>query len=77
MAVLLLDNTLKVEVFFDASDQDYDDDICICFTEDCPEDERLFRTEETNIYITPEQASLLVLALERAMKDYRASAQQP
>ena len=76
MSISLLDNSLKVDVFFDVSDSDFDDDICIRFVEDCPEDEKLFRADETNIYITPEQACLLVLALQRAMEVYRSSCQE-
>ncbi len=67
MSVLLLDNSLKVDIFFEESDLDYDDNICISFSEDCPEDEKIFRVDETNIYITPDQACLLLLALQRAM----------
>lgn len=77
MSIQLLENSLAVDIFFDAGESEYDDDICIRIAEDCPEDERLFRADETHIYITPEQASLLILALQRAMEAYRASGQEP
>ncbi|MFN2135365.1 MAG: hypothetical protein ACK2UK_05385 [Candidatus Promineifilaceae bacterium] len=77
MSVILLDGGLTVSIFFDKSDQEFEDDLCIQLIEDCPEDERLFNFEETNIYITPDQACLLILALERAMEEYRASSQEP
>ncbi len=77
MSISLLDDSLTVRIFFDESDRDFADDICIRLTEVCPKDERLFEFEETNIYITPDQASLLVLALQRALDDYRASNQDP
>ncbi len=77
MSVWLLENSLKVDIFFAENESEYDDDICICIVEDCPQDERLFIADETNIFITPEQASLLVLALERAMENYRKSGQKP
>ena len=72
MAIYLLDNSLKVEVFFEDDDSEFDDDICITFTEDCPEIERLFRADETNIYLTPEQARQLGQALLNAasVSDY-------
>lgn len=76
MSVSLLDDSLKVNIYFDRSDSEFDDDICIQLIEDCPEEERLLKYEETNIYITPDQACLLILALERAMKDYRGSCQE-
>lgn len=77
MSVLLLDNSLKVDIYFEESDREYEDDICISFSEDCPEDEKIFRVDETNIYITPDQACLLLLALQRAMEHYRSSCQEP
>jgi hypothetical protein len=76
MSILLLDGSLKIDIFFEESDSGFDDDICISIYEDCAEEERLFKAEETNIYITPEQASLLVLALNRAMESYRKSNQE-
>lgn len=75
MSVLLLDNSLNVEIYFEESDSAFDDDICISFTEDCPDDEKIFRADETNIYITPDQACLLLLQLQRAMEHYRSSCQ--
>ena len=77
MSVSLLDNSLKVGIYFEESDSDFEDDICISFSEDCPVDEKIFRADETNIYITPDQACLLLLALQRAMENYRASCQEP
>lgn len=77
MSIRLLDNSLKVDIYFAESESDFDDDICLCIVEDCPEEEKLFRVDETNIFITPEQASLLILALERALDNYRQSGQKP
>jgi hypothetical protein len=69
MALYLLDNSLQVSVYFDATDSEYDDNICISFVEDCPEDEKIFLAGETNIYLTPEQACRLAAALTKAVKD--------
>jgi hypothetical protein len=77
MSLQLLEKTLSVDIYFDESDREFDDDICIRFKEDCPPEEKLFRADETNIYITPDQACLLVLALQRALESYRSSAQEP
>ena len=77
MSVSLLDNSLKVDIYFEESDREFEDDICISFSEDCPADEKIFRVDETNIYITPDQACLLMLALQRAMEKYRSSCQEP
>lgn len=77
MSVLLLDDSLKVDIYFEESDHDFEDDICISFTEDCPAEEKILRADETNIYITPDQACLLLLTLQRAMENYRSSCQEP
>ncbi len=77
MSILLLDGGLKVSIFYDESDREFEDDICIQLVEDCPEDERLLKFYESNIYITPDQACLLILALQRAMESYRDSCQEP
>ncbi|UCC52619.1 MAG: hypothetical protein JSV68_01365 [Anaerolineaceae bacterium] len=77
MPVSLLENSLKVDIFFEESDQDFEDDICISIKEDCPDEEKIFRADETNIFVTPDQACLLVLALQRALENYRSSCQEP
>ena len=66
MVVSLLDNTLKVNVFYDPADGDLRDNICVCIQEDCPDEERIFRADETNIYLTAAQASALSAALPDA-----------
>jgi hypothetical protein len=77
MSVILFDGGLKIEIFFDESDREFDDDICIQLIEDCPEEEKVLKFDETNLYITPDQACLLILALQRAMDNYRESSQEP
>jgi hypothetical protein len=66
MAISLLDNSLRVEVFYDPEDDDFEDNICVSFVEDCPEDEKIFWAGETNIYLTPQQACELARALLKA-----------
>jgi hypothetical protein len=68
MAIYLLDNSLKVEVFYDPSDSEFEDNICICFVEECPDDEKLFLAGETNIYLTPDEACHLAQAVIKAVK---------
>lgn len=77
MSILLVDGGLKVNIYYDESDREFDDDICIQIIEDCPEEERVLKFDETNLFITPDQACLLILALQRAMDNYRASCQEP
>jgi hypothetical protein len=74
MAIFLLDNSLKVEIYYDESDADFADNICVSFAENCPDDEKIFRADETNIFLTPEQACLLAMALNRAASRSRSDA---
>ncbi len=73
MAISLLDGTLKVEIFFDNSDRTFEDNICISFVEDCPEEEKVFYAGETNLYLTPDQACQLASALQAAARQSKAS----
>lgn len=75
MFVFLLDNSLKVEVYCDEMDSEFEDNICVSFVETCPDDEKIFRADETNIFLTPKQAeqlgSLLVRAARLGCKDLK------
>ena len=68
MFVLLLDDSVKVEVYCDEMDREFEDYICVSFKETCPDEERIFRAQETNIYLTPKQAEHLGSLLVRAAK---------
>ena len=72
-AITLLDNSLKLTIYFDDNDSEYEDNICLHFQEDCPEAERLFRIEDTSFYVTAEQAALIVLQLNRALEAARSN----
>jgi hypothetical protein len=72
-AITLLDNSLKLTIYYDDNDHEYEDNICLHFEEDCPEAERLFRIEDTSFYVTPEQAALIVLQLSRALEAARGN----
>jgi hypothetical protein len=67
MSLNFLDDTLNVDVFYEKNDREFCDNICVRFWESCPDEERLFIHDETNIYLTPEQARALArLLLEAA-----------
>ena len=66
MAILLLDDTLQIEVHYEQEDGDLRDNVCLRIREDCPDEERLFRAEETNVYLTARQARELANALLNA-----------
>ena len=70
-AITLLDGSLKLKIFYDESDSEFEDDICLCFMEDSRDEERLFRADEVSIYLTPEQAALIILGLSRAVEAAR------
>ena len=56
MAIELLNGSLKIDVFYDKHDRDYEDNICVCVREFGPEDEKVLYAGETNIFINSEQA---------------------
>lgn len=64
----LLDNSLEVTIFYEPSDSEYDDNICICFEEFCQEEEKILIAGETNIFLTPDQANQFAMALIEAAK---------
>jgi hypothetical protein len=67
MTIILLDGSLKLDVFFDCKDSQFEDHICLQIVEDCPEDEKIFYAGETNIYLTAEQAQQISAALLKAI----------
>ena len=76
MVLLLLDESLHVQVFFDELDCDFEDNVCISFTEVCPEEEKILIHDETNIFLTPEQAEQFAQALLTAARDSRVARQE-
>lgn len=71
MAIYLLDNSLKVDVCYEEGDSDYHDNIRICIVEECPDDEKIFIHDETNLYLTPEEANQLARLLDAAAQASR------
>lgn len=66
MTILLLDGSLKIDITYEQSEAPYADNIRVSIHEDCPDDERLFRAEQTNIFLTPDQACELAQRLSTA-----------
>lgn len=64
--IYLLDDSLAVEIFYDQGDRTYTDNICVKITESCIEEEKVFRHDENNLYLTSEQACALANALMNA-----------
>ena len=73
MTIRLLDGTLQVDIFYDCEDQDLEDNICISVIERCPPAERLLRSGETHLFLTPGEAQALGEALLTAAKHSEAS----
>lgn len=71
MSISILENSLKLDIFLDETDAGFEDNICVRIEEDCPEEEKLFKADETNIYITADEACLLILSLQRAVESHR------
>lgn len=66
MAIKLLNGSLKIEIFFEKIDKEYEDNICVCLREYGPEDEKILYAGETNIFINAEQARELAEMLTAA-----------
>ncbi len=71
MYIYLVDNSLRVQVYYDETDQTYSDNICISIDEECPCEEKVLINDQTNLYITPEQAEQLGNALLMAARNSR------
>jgi hypothetical protein len=67
MTVNLLDGSLKLDVFYDCNDSQFEDHLCLKIIEECPEEEKIFNAGETNIYLTAEQAQQISDALLKAV----------
>jgi hypothetical protein len=66
MLIHLLDDSVTVNVYYECNDSEFEDNICVSFREDCPAEEKIFLADETNIYLTREQALKLASALLQA-----------
>jgi hypothetical protein len=66
MAIKLLNGSLKIEIYFDKKDREYEDNICVCVREYGPDDEKILYAGETNIFINAEQARELAAMLTSA-----------
>lgn len=75
MAIELLNGSLKIDVYFDKNDKEYDDNICVCLKEYGPEDEKILYAGETDIFITPDEArklaEMLITAAESSSQSSR------
>ncbi len=66
--IILLDESLQVEIFYESDDCGYEDNICLKVIESCLEDEKIFLHDESHLYLTPKQAQDLAEALLEAVK---------
>lgn len=75
MAIELLNGSLKIDIFFEKNDKEYDDNICVCLNEYGPEDEKILYANETNLFITADEArklaEILIEAAERSNQSSR------
>lgn len=68
MSILLLDDTLRVTVYFDRSVPRFDS-ICLYLEETCPAGEKLLRESEAGLRLTPGQARALAAELLSAVAE--------
>ena len=65
--VYLLDDSLDVEIFFSKEDKDLEDNICMKICESCKEEEKIFKHDESFLYLTQKQVRELADALLSAL----------
>lgn len=73
MTIYLLDKTLQIDILYESADRDLEDHICVSLIERCPPQERLFRSGETHIFLTPDQARQLGEAFLAAVQQSEAN----
>ena len=56
MKIELLGGCLVMDIFFEENDSEFDDNVCLRFTEPCSTEEWLFKVGETNIFLTAVEA---------------------
>ena len=66
MALELLNGSLVIDIFYEPKDKDYEDNICVCLKEYGPDEEKILYANETNVYLTAEQARDLADLLQKA-----------
>jgi len=66
--IYLLDDSLAVEVFFSTEDCDLEDNICLKIVESCREEEKIFIHDESDLFLTRQQARDLANTLLEAIK---------
>lgn len=71
MYIYLLDKSLRVKIFHDPQDREFNDNICVSIDECCENEEKLFLADETNVYLNSDQAQQLALALLNAAEASR------
>jgi hypothetical protein len=67
--IYLLDDSLQVDVFFSPEDGDLTDNICLRVIESCTDGEKIFIHDESDLFLTPQQARDLAEALLAAVKE--------
>ncbi len=65
--IILLDESLQVEIYYESDDCGYEDNICLKVIESCPEEEKIFLHDESHLYLTQEQAQAILTALQEAL----------
>ena len=74
MAIELLNGSMKVNIYFDPTDREFEDNVCVCVKELGPDEEKILYADETNIFLTAEEARKLAdLLREAADKSSHAS----
>ena len=66
MDIWILDDSLRISIYYEEEDCRFKDNICISVYESCPDNEKIMIADETNLFLTPEQAQTLSEAFRTA-----------
>lgn len=66
MDIWILDDSLRISIYYETEDCGFKDNICVSMRESCPVDEKIMIADETNIFLTPAQALKLSEVLRTA-----------
>jgi hypothetical protein len=72
---LLLDGSLEVEIYFYDDGEGYEDNIYLSFSENCPDEQKVFKVDSTQLNITPSQATHLIEALTNAIQESKVGSE--
>ncbi len=74
MDLWILDDSLRISIFYDQEACGFSDNICVSIYESCPYEEKVLIADETNIFLNRDEAERLANMLLTAIQQSNHSA---